>query len=103
MSNVLTNAGKNAILSGGLTGKTLKVVLVDDGVYTYSSSHANLSDIASGARIATSNALTGVTYTNGVLDSDDFTISGVSGATVERAVLFIDTGTASTSTLLAHY
>ena len=108
MANTLVATGKGAILAAyaaavAAAGHSFKVVLVDAGAYTYSAAHDNLDDIPAPARIATSPALTGITTTDGVFDSADVTITAVSGATVERAVLFRDTGTASTSTILAQY
>lgn len=63
----------------------------------------NLSDIAVGARIATSPALSGKSVTNGVFDATDPTITAVSGASVEAFVVFKDTGTTTTSTLLSFH
>jgi hypothetical protein len=103
MANTVVATGKGAILAAYVSGKNFKLVLVDDGAYTYSSAHDFLDDIPAPARIATSGNLTGITTTNGVFDSDDFTITGVAGVTVERAVLYHDSGSAATSTLLAHY
>lgn len=101
MSNVIPASFKEALLAAWVSGKSFKVVLVDDAAYTYSAAHANLSDIPSGARIATSSALTGVTTTNGVFDSADFGFTSVTGASAERMVLFYDSGAESTSTILA--
>lgn len=82
---------------------TIKAVLVDTGAYTFNqSSHQFLSDIASGARIATSSALAVKSATAGVCDADDVTFSTVTGPTVEAVVLYKDTGTASTSRLIAY-
>lgn len=104
MANVVFKSAKQAFLSGGLdlTSVTVKAVLVDTGAYTFNAAHANLSDIPSGARIATSGALASKTVTDGVFDAADITINAVSGATVEAVVLFKDTGTASTSSLIAY-
>lgn len=59
-----------------------------------------LSDIPSGARIATSSNLTTKTSTKGVADADDVTFTSVSGAQSEAIVLYKDTGTAGTSPLI---
>jgi hypothetical protein len=42
------------------------------------------------------------TFTNGVFDGTDVTFTAVTGASVEAIVLYIDTGTASTSPLVAY-
>lgn len=81
---------------------TIKVVLVDTGAYTVSIDvHEFLSDIPSGARIATSPALTGKTSVLGECDADDVTVVAVSGTTIEAAVIYADTGTPATSALIA--
>jgi hypothetical protein len=85
------------------TGDTIKVVLVDNGAYTVNlTTHQFLSDIPSGARIATSGALSGKTATNGVCDAADVTIPTVSGASIESIVVYKDTGSAATSNLLCY-
>lgn len=103
MANALMAKGKGHILADWLSGKTLKVVCVDSADYTFSASHEFLSDIPSGGRVATSPALTGVTTTNGVLDCDDSTIAGVTGDQFEEMFLYVDTGSAATSTLIVHW
>ncbi|MEU0937614.1 hypothetical protein [Embleya sp. NPDC005971] len=104
MANSLYPSAKQAFLSAGinLTSDTVKAVLVDTGAYTYSAAHANLSDVPAPARIATSGALASKTITNGVFDAADVTITGVTGTTVEAIVVYKDTGTASTSSLIAY-
>ena len=95
---------KEQALQGGtdLSGGNIKAVLVDTGAYTYSASHQYLSDIAAGARIATSGNLANKTFTSGTFDADNITITGVTGATVEAAVYYIDTGNAATSKLIMY-
>jgi hypothetical protein len=80
----------------------VKMILVDLGAYTYSAAHEFESDVPSGARIAISGALANKTIsaTDGTFDFDDFTITGVSGATVEAVIFFVDTGTPATSRLI---
>lgn len=104
MANALYPKYKEVILGAGLnlTSLNLKVVLVDTGAYTYSAAHQFLSDIAVGARIATSGNLASKTVTNGTFDAADITITAVSGTTVEALVIYNDTGTASTSNLIAY-
>jgi len=104
MANAIYPSAKQAFLSAGinLTSDTIKAVLVDTGAYTYSASHANLSDITAPARIATSGALASKTVTSGVFDAADITVAGVTGTTVEAVVIFKDTGTASTSSLIGY-
>lgn len=86
-------------LTGNITGLNLKVALVDTGTYTYNAAH-DFHDDLSGI-VATSGNLTNVTVSSGTLDADNVTISGVSGATVEAVVFYIDTGTSGTSPLIS--
>jgi hypothetical protein len=105
MANALYPKYKETILGAGLnlTSLNLKVVLVDTGAYTYSSAHQFLSDIAGGARIATSGNLASKTVTNGVFDAADITITAVSGTTIEAIVIYNDTGSAATSNLICFF
>lgn len=107
MANAIYPKYKEALLDGAsnidLDGGTIKAVLVDTGAYSYSASHQFLSDIPSGARIATSSALASKTITNGVFDAADFTWSAVTGVQSEAIVLYYDTGSAATSRLIAYY
>lgn len=101
MANGVYVTGKAAILQNGLAGRTLKLVLVDLGTYTVNlNTHQFLSDIASGARISITAALTGVTYTGGVLKATNPALPDAGGgATGEALVLFDDTGDPATSQL----
>lgn len=105
MANALYNKGREGFLDGNIDWDTnnIKAILVDTGAYTVNlSTHDNLDDIAAGARIATSGNLASKTVTDGVADAADVTFSAVSGATVEAIVLYKDTGTESTSRLIAY-
>lgn len=83
-----------------MTGN-IKLVFVDTGAYTPDlATHNFLSDITAGARIATSPNLAGKTSTDGVADATDPVVTAVTGATVEIAVIYYDTGVASTSPLI---
>lgn len=105
MANALYDKSREAFLTGAISWTTdnIKAVLVDTGSYTVNlASNQYLSDITAGARIATSGNLTGKTATAGVADADDITITSVVGASVEAIVLYKDTGSASTSPLIAY-
>lgn len=107
VANAIFVKYKEAIISGGtntdLSAGNVKVVMVDAGAYTYSSTHQFLSDIPVGARIATSANLGSKTVTNGTFGSAAASFTGVSGVTVEYLVIYIDTGSAATSRLVAFY
>lgn len=104
MANALYPRWKEALLQhsgdSALTG-TVKTALVDTGVYTYSSSHQYLTDLSGVVGTAQTIGAT-KTYTNGVFDGGDVTFTAVTGNTVEALVLYIDTGTAATSRLVAY-
>lgn len=105
MANVIYPKYKEALLSGGsntgLNG-TLKVTLVDLADYTYNAAHAFINDVPSGARVASA-TLASKTYTDGTLDAADATFSAVTGDVSEALILWIDTGTESTSRLVAFF
>jgi hypothetical protein len=104
MANAIPTTARKAFIDGSvnLSTDTIKAVLTKS-TYTYSSSHANLSDVGSTYRAATV-TLASKTTTGGVFDSADPTFSAVaSGSTVTGIWLYKDTGTESTSTLLAWY
>ena len=86
-----------------LAGDNIKVVLVDLADYTYSSSHEFLSDITGVGRVATSANLGSKTVTNGLFDAADTSFSAVTGDISEAIVIYKDTGTASTSSLIAYF
>lgn len=105
MANALYDKGREGFLDGSIDWDTdnIKAVLVDTGTYTVNlATHTFLSDITSGARIATSGNLTTKTVTAGVADADDITFPSVTGVSGEALVLYKDTGTASTSRLIAY-
>lgn len=83
------------------TTATIKVLLIDTGAYTPDlTNHEFLSSVPAPARIAGSAALTNKTATNGILDADNVTFSAVTGVQSEALLLYIDTGSDSTSSLV---
>ena len=104
MASALYGLAKKAFLDGSIALLTdnIKVVLVDSADYTLNiATNQYLSDIAAGGRVGTSGNLANKTTTLGVFDADDITISGVSGDQFEYIIIYKDTGTASTSPLIA--
>ena len=85
--------------SNASTG-TVKAALVDTGVYTYSAAHEFYSSVSGvvGATVE----IAAKTFTNGYFDGSDVTFTAVSGSPAEALIVFIDTGTASTSRLIAY-
>lgn len=80
---------------------TIKCVAVTSG-YTENDAHDNLDDVVSGNRLGTSGALASKTITNGVFDCADFNITITADGTVDALIFFKDTGTESTSKLIAY-
>ena len=105
MANALFDKARQRFLEGQFNWNTdtIKAALVDTGTYTPNlSAHEFLSDISSGARIAMSGAFTGKTTTGGAADANDITYTSVTGPSIEAIVIFKDTGTDSTSPLIAY-
>ena len=105
MANGLYISAKEGFLNGTVNFSTdnIKALLVDTGAYTVDlTAHANLSDIPTLARIATSNNLSTKTVTGGAADAADVAFTAVVGPTVEAIVLYKDTGSATTSRLIAY-
>jgi hypothetical protein len=104
MANAVYPIGKKALLDADvdLLVDTIKIVLCTSG-YTYSTAHDFLNDIAAGNRVATSAALSSKTTTGGAFDAADVTFTSLSGSAVRSWVLYKDTGTESTSQLIAYF
>lgn len=103
MANAIYPKYKEAVLQSAansdLVTGTVKVALVDTGVYTYSAAHEFLSSLT--GRIGTDQTLGTKTVTNGSFDSANPTWTAVAGGTtVEALVIYIDTGVAGTSRLV---
>lgn len=104
MANALYPNFKENILRANIDFDTitLAAVLVDLADYTYSATHEFLSDVPSGARVASVD-LASVTVTDGVVDAADATFTSVTGDPCEAVIIYNNTGTASTSHLVAIY
>ncbi len=107
MANALYPKFKEALLkgdiAGGLDAVNIKAVLVDLADYTYSAAHDFLDDVAAGARVATSGNLANKTFVDGVFDSDNPAFTAATGDVSEAIILYVDSGTAATSNLIAFY
>lgn len=103
MANALYPKAKEAFLNADIdmATDTITIALVDTGNYTYSSEHQFRDDISDSAVISTA-TLANKTTTNGVFDADDATFTSVTGANCEALVIFQNTGTQSTSRLIAY-
>ena len=105
MANAIYPKYKETILGAGtntnLLSGTVKVALVDTGVYTYNAAHQFLTSLTGVVGTAGTIGAT-KTVTNGVFDGADVTFSAVTGNSVEALVIYVDTGTAGTSPLVAY-
>lgn len=103
MANALYPSYKALILGAGLnlTSLTIKAALVDTGVVAYNSAHDNYDDISAGV-IGTPVTLAGKSVTGGVFDSTtNPSFTGlVAAPTIEAVVIYYDSGTPATSTLI---
>jgi hypothetical protein len=90
-----------------LLGLATKVDLVADNIKclfyagSFSSAHEFVSALTGASIIARSGNLAGKTVTAGVFDANDVTVTAVSGAAFTHVILYDDTGTDSTSRLIA--
>lgn len=105
MANAIYPKYKEALISGGsnvnLSSGTVKVALVDTGTYTYSASHDFYDDVSS-AVVGTPQTIGSKTVTSGTFDGSDVTFSAVSGSSCEALVIYVDSGSAATSPLVAY-
>ena len=103
MANALYPKWKQALLEftadNDLDGQTVKVALVTAG-YTYSAANQYYSSVSASV-VGTPQTLGNKTFTDGVFDADDVTFTAVTGAQVVALVVYIDTGNAATSPLVA--
>lgn len=103
MANAIYPKYKEALLDGSANidanDLTVKVALVDTGTYTYNSAHEFYSSVT--GVVGTPQTIANTTVTNGLFDGDDVSFTSVTGASVEALIIYIDTGTAATSRLIA--
>jgi len=98
----------NGTHTADLAGLDIRAVFVDTAAYTYSEAHDFLADIAGGARVAASGALTGlalsVVETDDVkLDGDDYTVTfAAAQPTCEALVYYVHTGSDATARLIKY-
>lgn len=105
MANAIYPKWKEQLLqftaNNDLDGQTVKVALIDTGTYTYSSAHQFWSS-ASAASVGTPQTIGSKTFTDGVFDGADVTFTAVTGNSAEALIIYIDTGSAATSPLVAY-
>ena len=104
MANTLYDFARQRFLEAQINwmSDVIKVILVDTGAYTPQTAvHQYLSDIPTSARIAGPVTMTGKATTGGAADANDVTFTAVSGTSIEAIIIYVDTGTESTSPLIA--
>jgi hypothetical protein len=103
MANALYPKWKEQLLqftaNNNLSAGTVKVALVTAG-YTYSSANQFYSSVSASV-VGTPQTIGSKTFTNGVFDGADVIFTTVTGSQVVALVLYIDTGVAGTSPLVA--
>jgi hypothetical protein len=108
MSNSLYDAARASFLTQGIhwINDTIKVYLVNTSSYSVNlAAHDFLDDVPSGARVAgpvTLGTSGTKSTTGGAADGPDITFSTVTGSTVQVILIEKDTGTESTSNLIAY-
>ena len=105
MANALYDLGREAFLDGSISwsSDTIKVALVDTGVYTANLATDQYYSSLSGATVGTDQTLASKTVTSGVADAADVSFTGLSSApSIEAVVIYKDTGVAATSPLIAY-
>jgi hypothetical protein len=105
MASQLYPLGKKAILDADIDFlvDNIKVLGIDTADETYNAADQYHSNITGAGIVFTSGNLAGKTTTAGVFDANDITISSVTGDTIEALVVYKDTGTSSTSPLIAWF
>ncbi len=103
MANAIYPLYKQALLDAAantdLNDGTVKVALIDTGTYSYNSAHEFFSSVS--GVVGTPQTIANTTVTTGLFDGDNVTFSAVTGNSVEALLIYIDTGTAATSRLVA--
>ncbi len=102
MANTFYPKGAQKVISAQInfSADTIKAVLVPAG-YTYSAAHEFLSDL--GSVVGTAQTLVSKTVDGGVFDAADADFGAIApGSTAKAAILYKDTGNASTSPLVAY-
>jgi hypothetical protein len=106
MPNAIYPKWKEAVMQGSANSSlagNVKAVLIDLADYSYSAAHDFLDDVPVAARVATSGNLATKTYVDGLFDADNASFTAVTGDVSEAVILYVDSGVASTSRLVAFF
>lgn len=101
MASVLYDKGREGILDGtiDMTGD-VRCVLVKSA-YTFNAAHDFMDDIGANDN-GRSAALAGKTYTSGVFDANDTSLTATAADACEAVVIFQHTGADATARLIAY-
>jgi hypothetical protein len=102
MANTLYTLGRQAFLDGNIawSSNTIKTALVAAAYTPNLATHQYLSDIGANI-VGTAQTLASKTSTGGVADAADVTFTAVTGSVVNYVLIYKDTGSSSTSPLIA--
>ena len=105
MANAIYDKYKESLMGGAanvaLDSETVKISLIDTAEEVFTSTDQFYSDVANVVAVVATETLANVSITNGVLNADDISFESVSGASAEALLIWIDTGDANTSHLVA--
>jgi hypothetical protein len=93
----LLDASANVDINDG----TVKVALIDTADEAYNAADEFLSDVTGAGIVGTAQTIANTTVASGLFDGDDVTFTAVSGDPCEALLIYIDTGVAATSRLVA--
>lgn len=102
MSSVLFDKGREGIADDSISlSGDVRAMLVKTA-YTFSAAHQFLTDVTAGNDNGRSAALASKTYTSGVFDAADTTLTATAAAASNAIVLFQHTGADATARLIAY-
>lgn len=104
MANALYKKAKEAFLDGliDMNDDSIRVCLVKNTYIVNLNTHQFLSDISESNIAGTSFPLERTEVTDGIFDADNITIENVANTGFSYIILYKDTGTRSTSRLIAY-
>jgi hypothetical protein len=104
VANFIYGKAKQSLLNGefNISSDSLKVLLVTDSYVPSQNTDQFVSNISGSYIKQRTSSLTNVTNILGVIDADDVTVAEYSGLAFKALVIYKDSGTDSTSRLLAY-
>lgn len=102
MADILFPKYKETILQGGvnLSSGDIRAVLMKS-TYVYNAAHDFMDDVVAQEN-GRSAALASKTFTNGVFDAADTTITATAAAACNAVIIFLHTGSDATARILAY-